>query len=159
MATELEQRMYDDLSKALWWLENLATAHGEAALLDNMPNNWAGRGAITETLRNAEREHPELVDLMPGTFVTDEDRLIYGSDWPVSATSMRPRSAPWPAWPVVWPPRPFSATTPMRRWPTSGRRFSRQRCSSSLSRTPRLTALRPHHSNQVWSNSERKGTK
>lgn len=74
--TDLERKLYHELSMALWWLENLAEAHGENHIFDSMPNGWAGRGAITEALREAEREHPDITEYLPGTFVTDG--IFYG---------------------------------------------------------------------------------
>ena len=70
-STELEKRLYDQLFRAQWWLENLAETIGELALVDSCPNNWGGRGTIRQALKEAEKAHPELAILPPGTFVTD----------------------------------------------------------------------------------------
>ena len=69
--TALEERLYDELSHALAWLENLAAVIGDDALVDSCPNNWGGRVAIRAALEYAEAEHPDLANFQPGEFITD----------------------------------------------------------------------------------------
>jgi hypothetical protein len=70
-STELEKRLYDALGKAFWWIEDLAQKYGYAEVLEHCPPGLLGKTGFNEVLKDAEREHPELADLTPGTFVTD----------------------------------------------------------------------------------------
>lgn len=76
--TELEKRLYNELSQALAWLENIAAGIGDGKLIDYMPNNWGGRIVILDALKDAETIHPELTNFQPGTFVTDDGNLVRG---------------------------------------------------------------------------------
>jgi len=69
--TDLEKRLYNDLSNALEWLQNIAGIIGDNALVDCLPNNWGGRMAIQNALANVERKYPDLARYPSGTFITD----------------------------------------------------------------------------------------
>ena len=66
------KRLYDDLGHVFWWIENLQTNLGYGwVLMPHCPAGLAGMAGINEVLRQAERAHPELANLAPGTFITD----------------------------------------------------------------------------------------
>ena len=71
MATELEERLYDELTQALAWLDALAVRFGDLDIEDVCPRGWAGRAAIHARLMDAETQHPEIANFPPGTLVTD----------------------------------------------------------------------------------------
>jgi len=71
MATETEEMLYDNLNRALVWLDHLAARYGDLDITDYCPNNWGGRIAIRDALATAEAEDPTIANFPVGTFITD----------------------------------------------------------------------------------------